>query len=109
MRPLVFGNPLLQQQFANDPRNAQAQGMMQAGASTAPVQSWAEAAARALQAPVGGKVLGGGPGAWIEGIRIVDGHVVPVQVRRRTGGGGDHGIEFGRGGHADQDGGGLRS
>jgi hypothetical protein len=54
MKPLLFGNPLLQQQFAQDPQNLMAQQLMQQGSSTAPVQSWGEGLARALQAPLGG-------------------------------------------------------
>jgi len=51
MRQLL---PQFQQAMLQDPRQAYAHGLMQQGSSTAPVQSWGEAVARALQAPIGG-------------------------------------------------------
>lgn len=52
--PYTFANPAIAAQQAADPRLAYAQGLAQTGASTAPVQSWGEGLARALQAGVGG-------------------------------------------------------
>lgn len=58
MRPLLFANPEIGQAYQQDPRMGLAQGLMQNGSSTAPVQSWGEALARALQAPLGGVFAG---------------------------------------------------
>jgi hypothetical protein len=54
MNTKLFANPQLFQAYNNDPRMAMAQGLMQQGASTAPVRSPLEGLARALTAGVGG-------------------------------------------------------
>ena len=50
----VYANPSIGIQAFRDPRQAYAQALMANGSSTAPVHSWGEALARALQAPLGG-------------------------------------------------------
>lgn len=50
----VYANPSIGIQAFRDPRQAYAQALMVNGSSTAPVHSWGEALARALQAPLGG-------------------------------------------------------
>lgn len=54
MIPLIFNDPQIGQAYGSDPRLAYSQQLLQQGASGAPVRSWGEGLARALQAPIGG-------------------------------------------------------
>lgn len=54
----VYTNPYIQTARQSDPRLAYARALMQNGASTAPVQSWGEGLARALQGGLGGYFQG---------------------------------------------------
>ncbi len=49
------------------------------------------------------------PGPWVQGRRIINGHVIPVQIRGWAGGGGDHSIQFPGRSHANQNGARLRT
>lgn len=54
----LFGQQAIRSQYINDPRRALYDAMIKTGSSTAPVQSWGEGLARALQAGVGGYYQG---------------------------------------------------
>lgn len=58
MNTNLFANPQLFQAYNSDPRLAMAQGLMQQGASTAPVRTPLEGVARALTAGLGGYQAG---------------------------------------------------